>query len=317
MKITEFTSDVENISKLPDRPNIEEGFSADSLKELFDKAGVDIKAYINGVLLEELMSTILGESGADRIGSGVIENVEGDSVQDKLISLSTRLNELANGTIPDGSITPEKFEPEVEEFLTSASLRGQVFLTSGEHTFIPDRSGVYKITLTGGGAGGGVQYTNHDLGLGGGSGATAIAFIEVNEGDEFTFVIGEGGKGLVAENKELVSHATEGSDSYLYLNGELKLTAQGGKIGLNSCANAEGGDLNIKGNFPKIEKMYDFADVFIRAQGGDSYIGVGGNFKGDVAGIGSGGYGGKSTNMSAYVSGHDGGCGAAIVEFLR
>ena len=49
MKITSFAKDVKNISKLSDRPNIENGYSPAALKELFDKAGVDIKEYINKI----------------------------------------------------------------------------------------------------------------------------------------------------------------------------------------------------------------------------------------------------------------------------
>lgn len=51
MPITEFSTDVENISKLDDNPYETEGIGdSTDLKACFDKAGKDIKAYINGTL---------------------------------------------------------------------------------------------------------------------------------------------------------------------------------------------------------------------------------------------------------------------------
>lgn len=56
MSYTHFNADVENVSHLSDLPNADEGLSAEQLKAVFDKAGVDIKAYINGTLIPELDS---------------------------------------------------------------------------------------------------------------------------------------------------------------------------------------------------------------------------------------------------------------------
>lgn len=54
MAYTLFDTDVENISGLSDLPNSEEGYTSAQLKAIFDKAGVDIKAYLNGTLIPEL-----------------------------------------------------------------------------------------------------------------------------------------------------------------------------------------------------------------------------------------------------------------------
>lgn len=54
MAITLFNKDVENISQLSDLPNAEEGYSSAELKAIFDKAGVDIKDFINNSLIPEL-----------------------------------------------------------------------------------------------------------------------------------------------------------------------------------------------------------------------------------------------------------------------
>jgi hypothetical protein len=47
MAFTRLENDVANISKLSDRPNQNDGLSAAQLKGRFDKAGVDIKDFIN------------------------------------------------------------------------------------------------------------------------------------------------------------------------------------------------------------------------------------------------------------------------------
>ena len=54
MAITHFNTDVENVSHLSDLPNSEDGLTAAQLKAVFDKAGVDIKTYINSTLIPEL-----------------------------------------------------------------------------------------------------------------------------------------------------------------------------------------------------------------------------------------------------------------------
>jgi hypothetical protein len=54
INITNFTENVNNIQALSDRPNTADGITAQQLKEKFDKAGSDIKDYINNSLIEEL-----------------------------------------------------------------------------------------------------------------------------------------------------------------------------------------------------------------------------------------------------------------------
>ena len=54
MAYTLFSEDVENVSNLSDLPNELEGLTAAELKAVFDKAGVDIKNYLNSTLIPEL-----------------------------------------------------------------------------------------------------------------------------------------------------------------------------------------------------------------------------------------------------------------------
>lgn len=50
MSLSKLTKNLNNISSLPDKPNL----SADDLKSTFDKSGNDIKEYINSVLTDEI-----------------------------------------------------------------------------------------------------------------------------------------------------------------------------------------------------------------------------------------------------------------------
>ena len=58
MALTKLEADVNNIQKLSDKPNEIDGLTSAELKERFDKAGADIKAYINSILTEELDTLI-------------------------------------------------------------------------------------------------------------------------------------------------------------------------------------------------------------------------------------------------------------------
>lgn len=54
INLTNLTANVNNIQALSDKPNETDGLTAQGLKEKFDKAGADIKSYINGTLINEL-----------------------------------------------------------------------------------------------------------------------------------------------------------------------------------------------------------------------------------------------------------------------
>ena len=54
INLTNFTKNVNNMQALSDRPNETDGLTSSELKERFDKAGSDIKEYLNGTLITEL-----------------------------------------------------------------------------------------------------------------------------------------------------------------------------------------------------------------------------------------------------------------------
>ena len=108
MAFTEFETSTANISGLSDRPNQNDGLSSAQLKGRFDKAGNDIKTYINDVLLEELERTTDGDSGADNIGAtavgdGTATTVQGvlEEIDAKVVTADARMDKLARTTDGD------------------------------------------------------------------------------------------------------------------------------------------------------------------------------------------------------------------------
>ncbi len=60
MPLTKLTANVNNIQALSDLPNSLDGLTSSELKAKWDKAGADIKNYLNNVLTEELDDAIDG-----------------------------------------------------------------------------------------------------------------------------------------------------------------------------------------------------------------------------------------------------------------
>ena len=58
MAISLFNADVENVSALSDLPNADDGLTSAQLKAVFDKAGVDIKSYINTTLVPQINTAL-------------------------------------------------------------------------------------------------------------------------------------------------------------------------------------------------------------------------------------------------------------------
>ena len=192
-----------------------------------------------------------------------------------------------------------------------------MFIGGGEKSFTVERDGVYKITMVGGGAGG-AQDPNDSLSpCGGGSGAAVILWRELKKDDVCTFQVGFGGKGLYTENGNVIQ-ATVGGDTVFYINSVQVAKAGGGTRGLKARAVAEGGDINIRGSFPKIGNVNGFASSTPAfSLGADSIFGQGSYSSSDLPAIGAGGYGSRYISSNVYNNGGDGADGAVIIEYLK
>lgn len=111
--------DVENISKLDDQPNDVGGLSAPELKARFDKAGVDLKAF----LLELVQAIIDGDEAAARgitqlgLSGSMIQN---NSIPAEKLSTTAGAEAVYTDNMRDGCVTEEKLAAEFVYKITNA-----------------------------------------------------------------------------------------------------------------------------------------------------------------------------------------------------
>lgn len=107
MAIRNLTADLNNVSKLADQP-VE---NAEELKETFDEAGNQIKAYINDILIPDLIDTFLSKLGGTVSGNlkvtGATEcngssTVKGSSTVEGLTTLKGGLSVNTSGNSATG-----------------------------------------------------------------------------------------------------------------------------------------------------------------------------------------------------------------------
>lgn len=314
MGFTKFEKDISYVCALPDAPTLENGYTPKSLKQTFDRAGEDLKGFINESLIPEL------ESGSEKIGCKKIENINGNTLQSVLESLALKIQEIANGAVPDGSVTPDKFVDSVRDFITSGSLRRRVFLEAGEYTFTPTRSGVYKVEVQGAGGGGSlVASYPYKYSYGGGGGAWGSSYLTLEKGVEYIITVGRGGKGLVAVDGKRVSDAECGENSSVLCGDDILISAGGGKIKKHAdgYATSEKAEIKTFGGYPVFSNLSSDGECEFR-QGGASHFGQGALDENHGANAGAGGYGAKySAVYNTYESGGDGADGAVIIEWVE
>lgn len=100
MSLTKLTTDLSNVSALDDEPNDVTGLTAAQVKTTFDKAGNDIKTYINTTLTAEIDAL-----PATSISVAAIPTLAGSEVQTVLESVKTRIDTIstsnANAEVAD------------------------------------------------------------------------------------------------------------------------------------------------------------------------------------------------------------------------
>ena len=90
MALTKLTTELSNITALDDEPNDVSGLTATQVKVLFDKAGNDIKTYINSTLTAEL--DVLPAASITVVA---IPTLAGTDVQTVLGSVKDRLDDIS------------------------------------------------------------------------------------------------------------------------------------------------------------------------------------------------------------------------------
>lgn len=147
MAFTTFDIDVENITNLHDQPNDTDGLSADDLRRLFDKAGVDLKAFINLTMLPEIADAV------EAAARGITQTgLPGSSIQDGSITsgkLSSETGNEAVGTvnIQKQAVTKTKLSPQLQTLLDNLSTASQNL--ARELGAKVDSSSLKRVALTG------------------------------------------------------------------------------------------------------------------------------------------------------------------------
>lgn len=106
MALTKLTTNLNNIQALHDRPNTSDGLTADELKERFDRAGNDIKSYINNTLTEEidgLTADNYSKSDIDNMFSGLSATYYNKTQIDNTVSTLQPKITYGTGTPTGGS----------------------------------------------------------------------------------------------------------------------------------------------------------------------------------------------------------------------
>jgi hypothetical protein len=223
---------------------------------------------------------------------------------------------VENATVLDGTVTWEiRKIADTQGLASKANITGSnlvhhrdVITTSG--TYTAPVTGLYKITVKGGGAGGagGAHNTSVALGgRGGGEGGTTIAYEKMTAGQTASVTIGAGGAGGAATNSSYTSIiGTDGGDSSVSVNGNTYVGNGGsayGPGGAGTIPGAPGGASNAPSTVSNINSP------------GSSGGGNGGRAAGSSGTFGGGGNGGTSQIATGSTPGSAGGDGYVWFEY--
>lgn len=100
MSIPKLTTDLSIIQKLSDLPNSTEGLTAEQLKAKFDEAGLEIKRWINQILIPSITAV--------NIPFPKDSGIDAETVEAAILAVSEQIADAASGAIPDGTLTKEK-----------------------------------------------------------------------------------------------------------------------------------------------------------------------------------------------------------------
>lgn len=90
------------VSDLPNRPG--SAYSASDVKGYFDSSPEELRLALNAVI-DNLLSQVGGQSGAENIGSAPIAGLSGTSVYAQLSGVEAQIQSLVAGVLPPGTVT--------------------------------------------------------------------------------------------------------------------------------------------------------------------------------------------------------------------
>ena len=132
MAVSEFGADVSNITKLVDKPNAA-GMDSETLKGEFDKAGNQIKTYLNGTLVSQINAQIQVYNTAISNINSAITNIQNSMISFSQVypvgSIYVSVNSTNPGTMFGG--TWQRIE---DRFLLASGSNYENGTTGGEAT---------------------------------------------------------------------------------------------------------------------------------------------------------------------------------------
>ena len=146
MAFTKSTEDLIVHQKMADYP-VEDGqFTTEDLKKEFDRPVEALQRDLNKVIDE-----LAEETSAGNLGAGKLEenDTSANNLQAKLGELNKRIQNVALGSIPNGSITEEKLDEEFSKNIAKKNGELQENLNSQfiEGKTITDLQGIFKGTV--------------------------------------------------------------------------------------------------------------------------------------------------------------------------
>lgn len=105
MSFTKSTTDIKVHEKLGDEPNIDDGLSAEQLKERFDYPAETLQTDLNNLIDELALTNASNNIGAEPLFVGDSSN---GTVQKKLEYLHSEIEGVEAGAVPDNSISKTK-----------------------------------------------------------------------------------------------------------------------------------------------------------------------------------------------------------------
>lgn len=128
MSFQRMTADVDNISRLKDRPSEDPGgISSEQLKAKFDEAPLALQSFINSLIDALNSQTAAANIGAKRGEASSTVQIVLDSHDSRITSL-----ENAEYTIPDGAVTAAKIAANAVSTVYSGTLTAAGWEGSGE-----------------------------------------------------------------------------------------------------------------------------------------------------------------------------------------
>lgn len=158
MAIPKMDDDLEIISKLGDIPGSDDGLSTQQLKNLFDRAGLLIKNYINTILIPKIESSVDEDSLLPKIANELNKklSLSGGTMKGpiNMNSLSiSGLNEPTSDTQPATKKYADTIEAAAEKkklTFFNKSVSASSFRSDSTYTDYPYRAAIYLSGVTSG-----------------------------------------------------------------------------------------------------------------------------------------------------------------------